>query len=100
MGCQPGTAGDTLFKFVFCVATGTAKVYQLPGRKRTGTFRRERAFTVERIIYVDSLAMMMNADGYAAAQVADNQIQLFVARMMLGGIATGNGALVQCMPDS
>ena len=100
MGCQPGTAGDTLFKFVFCVATGTAKIYQLPGRKRTGTFRRERAFTVERIIYIDSLAMMMDADGYAATQVADNQIQLFVARMMLGGIATGNGALVQCMPDS
>ena len=33
MGCQPGTTGDTLFKFVFCVATGTAKIYQLPGRK-------------------------------------------------------------------
>ena len=43
--------------------------------------------------------MMMDADGYAATQVADNQIQLFVARVMLGGIATGNGSLVQCMPD-
>ena len=43
MGCQSGTAGDALFKFVFCVAAGTAEVYQLPGRERTGTFRRERA---------------------------------------------------------
>lgn len=87
------------FEFVFCVAAGTAEVYQLPGRERTGTFRRERAFTVERVVYVDSLAMMMNADGYAAAQMADNQVEFFVARIMLGGIAAGNGTLVQRMPD-
>ena len=86
VGCQSGTAGDALFEFVFCVAAGTAEVYQLPGRERTGTFRRERAFTVERVVYVDSLAMMMNADGYAAAQMADNQVEFFVARIMLGGI--------------
>ena len=43
--------------------------------------------------------MMMNADGYAAAQMADNQVEFFVARIMLGGIAAGNGTLIQRMPD-
>ena len=39
MGCQSGTTGNAFFKFVFCVATGTAEVYQLPGRKCACTFR-------------------------------------------------------------
>ena len=30
MGCQPGTAGDTLFKFVFCVATGQQRSINCP----------------------------------------------------------------------
>ena len=100
MGRQTGTPGDTLFKFVFCVAAGATKVDQLSCRKCPRTLRRKRSFAVKRIIDVDSLAMMMDTDRYATAQVTNNQIQVFIPDMLCGRISAGNGALVQRMPDS
>ena len=100
MGRQTGTPGDTLFKFVFCVSAGATKVDQLSCRKCPRTLRRKRSFAVKRIINVDSLAMMMDTDRYATAQVTNNQIQIFIPDMLCGRISAGNGALVQRMPDS
>ena len=42
----------------------------------------------------------MGADGDASAQVADDEVEVFVACALFTGIATRDGTLVEGVPDS
>ena len=55
-------SGNTLLQFIFGELSAKTKVDELTGRQCTCTFRRERAFAVQRIVGVDGSSMVMDCD--------------------------------------
>ena len=103
---QTGMTGNTLLQFILPETMGVTKINQWAGRQRPRPLGGERAFTIKRIVHVDAATVIMSANGYAATQMADYKIQVFVADRMVGrsgckfgSIAAGNGSLIQRMPD-
>ena len=53
---------------------------------------------VQRVVHVHAAAVAVGADGDAPAQMADDEVEVFVALSPVGGVAAGHGALVQGVP--
>ena len=72
---------------------------KLIGRNSTGTLRAERAFTVQRIVYINYPALTVCSDRDATSQVNHNQIQFFIMLSDGSGIFTRYRLTVQGMED-
>ena len=68
--------------------------------KRAGPFGREGAFAVERVVGVDGAAVLVGRDGNAAAEMADDEVEVFISLPYLLREAVGDGPLVQGVPDA
>ena len=77
------------------VLAAEAQAHEVAGRQTARALRGEGTVTVEGVLHVDDLAVDVRANADAAAHVADDQVQLVIARAVLLGIALGDGLLVQ-----
>lgn len=92
--------GHAAFELLLGVASAEAKVDEVRRRQCTGTFGREGAFAVECIVSIDGTSLFVSRHRNAATQVANDEVQVLVARADALGITSGNGTLVQCMPNA
>ena len=84
----------------FGVLAAEAEAHEVGGGERAGTLGREGSFAVEGVVGIDGAAFAVGGDRDAAAEVAHDEVEVFVPTPYAAGIAAGDGALVEGMPDA
>ena len=97
---QAGLACDTLQQLFLGVLAAEAQADEVGSRQTAGTLGREGPFAVEGVVGIDGTAVVVGRHADAAAHVADDEVQVFILLAYLLGKATGDGTLVQGMPDA
>ena len=95
VGHRTAAAVDHLLDFLRGIFAAEADVGQLLGRQAAGALGAEGAVAVEGIVGVDHAALAVGAYRGAAAQVDDDQVEVFVFDALLGRIHLGDGLLVE-----
>ena len=99
MGVETCLASNALQELLLIILAAKAETYQIDCRKAACAFRRKRAFTVKGIVGINGLAVVMGCYANTTSQMTDDEAQVLVLLADASGIATGNGALVECVPD-
>src|SRR3712207_4667777 len=98
VGDEPCLARYFLQKLLLGIFAAETKAYEVGRRQRTGPLGRERTLAVEGVVGVDGSSVVVRGDGNTPAQVADNEVQVFITLAYLHGKSAGNGPLVQGVP--
>ena len=99
MSQQASSAIQHFTNFLISIFAAEAQIYQLPGRNCTCTFRAERSFPIQCIIYVNHFSVMMRTDRDSSSQMYNYQIKLLVFFANPGCIITRNRPTVQRMEN-
>ena len=97
---QSSLSCHALFELFLGVASAETQVDEVGGRQRAGPFGREGAFAVERVVGIDGPAVFVGGHRYAAAEVANDEVQVLILFPDALGVPPCNGALVQSVPDA
>ena len=65
-----------------------------------GALGREGTFAIEGVVGINGQPLAMDGHGDATAQVADDEVEVFVALAVFAGKAAGDGLLVEGVPDA
>ena len=96
---KAAVAADLFVDLLLGVLAAEAHFYQVAHRHGAAALGAEAALAVQNVVDVDDFAVVVCADGNAAAHVDDNEVEILVTLAVLLGIAAGHGLLVQRMED-